>query len=496
MHPTHPSHLPPGALLPAVWMRFTMLLPAIFGAFFAALLAGCGAPEAADRRLADLVYVLPVAAYADSDGDGTGDLNGVRAHLDYLARLGVGTVQLMPLEPADQPGRLIPAGFGVDPVLGTQRDVEALAADLHSLGMTLEVQLPLNAVSCNHPWYGGALQGQGRITLGDSPGSSWFPTGDQRYYYAEAGVGRPDLDWDDAGLPGDRAASVAALLDAGVDGVVLRGFSVEGERTAQAAAEALAAALHVDAPALLVTSAPMEPVVEMLRPWNQLGDVADLPRALAWEAAARDADVGWVEDVIADWGASVGATRPFLGDGDRPRLASRVRDDATRRTLMTLHLLGPGHPSLYYGEELDLEDSTTLPVDAPWRAPMPWDAGTNCGFTEGKPWFVPDPACLVGWNAEDEADDAASMLRHVQWLLALRARAGRGPFERVATAHSDVMAFRNGGLLVIGSVSASPRPLFLPGEAAIDTVTGAEVGEHIDLPPLGWRVLEERQRRR
>jgi glycosidase len=485
MQPTPPARPPSCALRSSL------------RALLAALLSGCGAPpEPAYGSIADLIYILPVAAYADSDGDGTGDLNGVRAHLDYLAGLGVGTLQLLPLEPADQPGRLIPAGTGVDPALGSQRDLEALAQELHALGMNLEVQLPLNAVSCGHPWYSGALEGQGRIALRDSGGDSWFPTSDQRYYYAEAGLERPDLDWDDPGLPGDRAASITQLIDAGVDSVLLRGFSAEGERSAKTAAEALKAALHVDAPTLSVSAAPTEPVVETMRPWTQIGAVADLPRALAYEAAARDADVGWLHDVIADWGANIDTTRPFLGDGDRPRLASRVRDEATRRTLMTLHLLGPGAPSVYYGEELDLQDSTTLPVDAPWRGPMPWSADSNCGFTTGNPWFVPDPACSVGWNVEDEADAPTSMLRHVQWLIAMRRRAAGGAYEDVPSGYADVLCFRNGPLLVIGSVAASERTLFIPGEASIDAVSGVQVGEHIQVQPFGWRVLEELPGRR
>jgi len=453
--------------------------------------AGCGPlPENPQLRTSDLIYILPVAAYADSDGDGIGDINGVRAHLDHLARLGVATLQLMPLEPADEPGRLIPAGTGVDPVLGSQSDLEALANDLHQMGMTLEVQVPLNALSCRHNWYTAALEGQGRIQFRDFGGPSYFPTGDQRYYYAEGGLEHPDLDWDDAGLPGDRAASLSWLLEAGIDGVLFRGFTADGERTQLDVAKAFSGELHVQASALGIASAPLEPVVETLRPWTGLGAVADLPRTLAWEAAARDGDFTWVKDVIRDWGADIELTRPFLGDGDRARFASRVQDDATRRTLMTLHLLGPGRPTLYYGDELDLGDSTTLPVDAPWRAPMPWSADMNCGFTVGNPWFVPDPACLVGWNAEDEADDPTSMLRHVQWLTHLRARSEDGPFEHVPTGYPDVMAFRRGPLLIVGSVGASSRTLFFPGESAIDAVTGAEVGERFEVPALGWRVLD------
>lgn len=473
-------------LLPSPTLSLTLLL--CVGVLAA---EACEPPSVAlgDAAAGDLVYVLSVPSFQDSDGDGTGDLTGVRWHLHHIASLGVGTVQLLPLEPGYDSGHLVPAAEGLDPALGTLDDLAALADDLHRLGMRLEVQVPLDAVGRDHPWYRAALRGEGRLQLRGTAGTGWFPTGDKRYYYASGGAGRPDLDWDDAGLPGDRAAALTPLLDAGVDGVLLRAFTPEGTRSALDAAASLAAELEAAVPALEVASAPPEPVVATLRPWTGLGAVNDLPRALAVEAAARDGDLRWTADVLDAWGVDVSATRPFLGDADRARFATRVPDADQRRTLMTLHVLGPGHPSLYYGEELDLPDATTLAVDASWRAPMPWTDGPTCGFTEGEPWFTPDPACKVGWNAYDEARDGGSMLTHVRWLAGLRRSYGRDEATVVPTGYDDVLAFRTGRLLVLGAAGSVARTVFLPGLSGLDARTGQPVEQGVRVDARGWRVV-------
>ncbi len=455
------------------------------------LLCGCDERSIllAPSRAPEFIYLLDVASFQDSDGDGVGDIEGVRWHIQHIRSLGVRTVQLLPIEPGWNTDGLIPDGLGIDPALGGDADLAALADDLHANGMTLEVQVPMDAVGLDHPWFRAALRGQGRIRLALEQRDHWYPTGDRRYYYASAGAGRPDLDWGDPGLPGDRADTLFPLLEAGVDGVVLRAFEAEGRSDTQPVAEALIAEIGVRQPAVAAATTPAESSVDSLRPWTSLGPVADLPRALAWEATASEGDFDPVAEVLDEWGDDVDATRPFLGDGDRSRLASRVPDATVRQTLMVMHLLGAGHPSLYYGEELDLADATTTPVDAPWRAPMAWDSTHNCGFTTGEPWYKPDPACKVGWNAYDEARDPQSMLALVRWLGRVRAAHGASTTTRLDTGYADVMAFLAGELLVVGSLASGDRAVVIPGLDGVDLIDGSPVGERVTLRGIGWRVV-------
>lgn len=441
------------------------------------------------RSPPDFVYVLSVAAFADSDADGVGDLQGVRAHVEHIRSLGVRTVQFTPVQPGWDAGRTVPVGPGVDPLLGSAADLAMLAADLHALGISLEVQLPMGAIGRSHRWFQEALHGEGRIELGVLGGPGWCPTGDMRQYYASGGCGRPDLDWDHVGLAGDVAAEARTLLDAGLDGVVFRPFFADGARDGVEVATATLGELDGMRPGVTASVSPDELVVEALRRWMAVGPVADLPRAMAVDAAVRDRELGWVHDVLLDWGPEVVLTRPFLADYDGSRLASRVSDAGVRRTLTVLHLLGPGQPTLYYGEELDLRDATTLPVDSPWRAPMPWTDGWNCGFSTGEPWFEPDPACKVGWNVDDEAEDPTSMLTLVRWLAEVRAAWGDSLATVLSSGFEDVMVFRTGDLLVAGSVSLTDRAVQIVGLDGQDLTTGGPVRDALDVPAGGWRVV-------
>ncbi len=474
-----------------VGMSSLLRIPLVPVSLATALLSGCTATliPLLPKAPPDFVYVLPVAAFQDSDGDGVGDLLGVRWHIQHIRSLGVQTVQLTPVAPGWDAGRTIPVAGGLDPALGSLDELAALAGDLHAEGMRLEVQVPMDAIGRSHPWFREGLLGGGRIELGLASAPGWCPTGDARYYYASQGCGSADLDWDDPGLPGDVVAGLAPLVDAGVDGFVLRDFQTEGDRPPLEAASAVVAEALVADPALGLVTAPNDPVVQTLQPWVGLGPVADVPRTLAWDAASRDADVGWVTSVLTAWGDDVSRTRPFLSDYDRSRLASRVHDATLRRTLLTLHLLGPGHPALYYGDELDLPDTTTQPVDMPWRAPMPWNGKWNCGFSTGEPWFEADPACKVGVDAYDEARTAGSMLLLVRWLGEVRSMWGATTATLVPTGSAQLLAFRSGELLVVGNVGTGERRLEMPGLVGVDLATGGPVGATIVVGGSGARVV-------
>lgn len=448
------------------------------------LLLACASPD--DTVVPTrFVYQLDVASFQDSDGDGIGDLQGVRWHLQHVRSLGATTVQLLPLEPGTDTGRLVPVGMGVDPALGTLDDLDDLAADLHAQGMRLEVQVPMLAIGRAHPWFQEALDGAGRIRVRRSGGDGWYPTGDGRYYYSSAGPGAADLDWDYPTLPADRARVLDPVAER-VDGVVL---VADGVADGVDAAGALLDALDSDGGPAGRGTVVQATSVEGLLPWTALGAVVDTPRLGAVEAAAAGGGLEGVKAVIEAWGDQVGATRPLLGDGGRSRLASRVEDADLRRTLLVLHLLGPGQPALYYGEELDLADATTEPVAAPWRAPMPWEHGDQCGFTAGQPWFTPDPACKVGVNAYDEARDPGSVLTLVRWVAGQRAALGDEDAEVIPVDAADVIAFLTGRLLVVGSVADEVRSVSFPALRGVDLVDASAVVDGVEVPARGWRVV-------
>ncbi len=104
---------------------------------------------------ATVVYQVYPRSFADSDGDGVGDIPGIISRLDYLQDLGVGVVWLSPVyrSPQDDNGYDISDYQDVDPMFGTLEDLDALIAGLHERGMRLVMDLVVNHTSDEHPWF-------------------------------------------------------------------------------------------------------------------------------------------------------------------------------------------------------------------------------------------------------------------------------------------------------------------------------------------------------
>ncbi len=193
-----------------------------------------------------MVYQVYPRSFADSDGDGVGDLPGITAHLDHLSDLGVDVLWLSPVYPSpqDDNGYDISDYRGIDPAFGTLADFDALLAAVHARGMKLVMDLVVNHTSDEHPWFVESRASRSSAKRdwywwraprdGMAPGApgaeptnwaSFFSgpawqldeaTGE--YYLHLFSAKQPDLDWEN---PAVRAAVhdvVRWWLDRGVDG--------------------------------------------------------------------------------------------------------------------------------------------------------------------------------------------------------------------------------------------------------------------------------------
>lgn len=117
-----------------------------------------------------VVYQVYPRSFADSDGDGIGDLGGVLARLDYLHALGVDVLWLSPIYPSPQHdnGYDISDYTAVDPVFGSLEQLDELIAALHERGMCLVMDLVVNHTSDEHPWFVESRSGP------DSPKRDWY----------------------------------------------------------------------------------------------------------------------------------------------------------------------------------------------------------------------------------------------------------------------------------------------------------------------------------
>jgi alpha-glucosidase len=194
-----------------------------------------------------VIYQVYIRSFADSDGDGIGDLGGVRSRLDYLRDLGVDALWLTPFYPSPQAD----AGYDVadyrevDPRFGTLAEFDALLRDCHARALRVIIDLVPNHTSSEHPWFRGALaaaprsrerarylfrNGRGpdgaeapnnwRSTFG---GSAWTRlrsadgTPEQWYLHLFAPQ-QPDLDWTNPEVRAEFESVLRFWLDRGVDG--------------------------------------------------------------------------------------------------------------------------------------------------------------------------------------------------------------------------------------------------------------------------------------
>jgi oligo-1,6-glucosidase len=117
-----------------------------------------------------VVYQIYPRSFADSDGDGMGDLRGVIDHLDHIAGLGVDVVWLSPVYPSpqDDNGYDISDYQDIDPAFGTLEIFDQLLAGVHARGMKLVMDLVVNHSSDEHPWFAESRSSK------DNPKRDWY----------------------------------------------------------------------------------------------------------------------------------------------------------------------------------------------------------------------------------------------------------------------------------------------------------------------------------
>ncbi len=493
-----------------------------------ALSAAAGRSAGDTGRGLGLTYEIYVRSFQDSDGDGIGDLEGVRTRLDHLEAMGVRTLWLMPVFPS-----VGPAGYDVtdfDRVRADYGDADALSAllaDAHVRGMRVLLDLPFNHVARTHPWFAAAEADSAAPerdlflfagTQWDT--HRWFPSAAGDYYYGFFGADLPDLDWTNDATRARMFDVFGAWLDAGVDGYRLDAVTTlveaDGAITNTDATHALLAELYayaadVNPDAVFLAEAGEPDVADNA---GFLGTdaapesdrVLDFPRRTALlEAVGTGTPTPLLALLQATEEAdALGRTATFVSSHDLARLPAFVPDAAARRLLMVLQLTLPGDPVLYYGEELDLADATTATgQDYAQRAPMPWDSSRNAGFSTGSAWFTLDPAYAEGRNVAGAVADPDSTLNLVRDLACVRDAIEGAAWEPVATDSAAVLAYSRateaGRIVVVANLGATAtRELRIDAHGAFQDLTHGLAGVYAadglriqGLPAYGYAVFAE-----
>ena len=186
-------------------------------------------------------YEIVVRSFADSNGDGIGDLNGITAHLDYLADLGVAAIWLTPFFRSAwrDEGYDIVDHFAVDPSLGTIDDLDRLVREAHARRIRVVGDLVTNHVSVDHPWFEAARRDRAspyrpyflwsdtgkefsrtRVIFVDSEPSNWtWDAAAGQYYFHRFYASQPDLNHDHPAVRETMMQFARFWLSHGLDGL-------------------------------------------------------------------------------------------------------------------------------------------------------------------------------------------------------------------------------------------------------------------------------------
>ena len=475
-----------------------------------------------------VIYELYPRSFQDTNGDGIGDLEGIRRRLDYLAWLGIDAVWITPIyrSPMADGGYDISDYRDIDPIFGSREDFDRLLTEAHARALKVILDFVPNHTSDQHPWFvesrssrdnpkrdwylwrapapDGGPPNNWRSNFG---GSGWeYDAATSQYYYHAFLKEQPDLNWRN---PDVREAMYDVLrywLDRGVDGFrvdvlwllikdsqfrdnppnpgwqpdhpdidrLLQHYSGDRPEVHDVVAEIRGV---LDAyPDRVFIGEVYLPIERLVSYYGRDMKGAHLPFNFqlifaTWTAAS-------VMRIIEEYDAAVpqgGTPSWVLSNHDQKRVATRVGASRARVAAMLLLTLR-GTPTIYYGDELGLTDVSIPPslVQDRWgrdpaRTPMPWDDSSNAGFTTGTPW-LPLNDDHQSRNVAALSANQQSILNLYRRLIALRRehpalRSGR--FAKVY-ADSDLLAFeRSHGdtrLLIVLNFVPQPRQFHLPSD--------------------------------
>ena len=449
-----------------------------------------------------VAYEIFVRSFADSNGDGTGDLNGLTARLDYLndgdasttSDLGIDAIWLMPIYPSPSShGYDVTDYRGVNPQYGSMADLDALVQAAHRRGIRVLLDMVLDHSSDRHPWFVNAETGPSAAHRdwytwsATDPGwrRPWDGAGvfyavNGAYYYGLFCGCMPNLNLANPAVEQEMTATMKFWLSHGVDGFRLdaaRHFfhSPQGDLVDQPGTHAflkrLRAALQADYPqALLVAEAWTN--VETVATYAGDGDEVQLAFSFeladAIKAGLVAGNTAQVSDVLARSERSFadrGVEAPFLSNHDQVRVLRALAGDAPsmRVAAATLFAL-PGTPFIYYGEEIgmlggagssDLNKRTTLH----WTA-----AGPDYGFGSTSPWNATSEP--PGTDVASQQADPSSLWNLYRRLVALR---HAQPALATGDATRPAITGGAGGLVALLRTAGTARVLFVANYAAGDS---------------------------
>jgi alpha-amylase len=474
-------------------------------------------------------YEIFVRSFADSDGDGIGDLKGLTARLPALNdgapaastnSLGVDFIWLMPIFPSPSyHGYDVTDYRAVNPQYGTLADFDALITEARARHLRVILDLTLNHSSSQHPWFVDSRSG---ATAAKRDWYVWSPTdpgwvaqdghthpfrywSPGNYFYANFGADMPDLNLRNAAVEAELVDTMKFWLARGVSGFRLDavryfvengGAGLMDQPETHAFIQRVRAALQGQYPeTLLVAEAWADP--EISSTYYGAGNEAQLAFSFglndAMVSASQSGYASYLGPMVDRFAAALdpkdrGFQAPFLSnhDGAAGRGVGRLGWNSPQARVAAATLMAmPGTPFLYYGDEIGMVGQAAY-GDAGLRTPFPWSSSATGrhGFTTATAtWFdayagvqLDEPA---GVELETQRADPASLynlfrnlikLRHAQPPLARGSAARLTPSGGGNGAFAQLRTWQGKRVLFVANYAATACGAFTVGAGGTPVV--------------------------
>ncbi|RYE09560.1 MAG: alpha-glucosidase [Hyphomicrobiales bacterium] len=350
------------------------------------------------------VYQIYPRSFADSNGDGMGDLPGIVSKLDYLQQLGIGVIWLSPIfqSPMADNGYDIADYEAIAPIFGTLEDFDRLIAEAKARGIGILMDLVVNHTSDHHRWFidarsartsryrdfyvwrdagsDGGLPNDIQSTFG---GPAWtLDEASGQYYFHQFAKEQPDLNWENPEVRAEIYAMMNRWLDRGIAGFRMdvinliakepdRGITADGPKLHEYLQE-----MHRETLAgrdvLTVgeswSATPESALLYSGRDRRELSMVFQFEHVMAqWHETwgkwqPKPFDLVGLKRIISRWQEALaddGWNSLFWGNHDLPRAVSKYGDDkgyrveSAKMLATVLHFL-KGTPYVYQGEEIGM----------------------------------------------------------------------------------------------------------------------------------------------
>ena len=481
-----------------------------------------------------VTYEIFVQSFADSNGDGIGDIPGMTAKLDYLADLGVQGVWLMPISPSPSYHKYDVTDYrGIHPDYGTMDDFKRFVSEAHKRNIRVIIDLVVNHTSSEHPWFKSAAAdkysryrdyyiwanfdsiqneiSKKEVTLDSDNITQWHPSeGNEKYYYGFFWGGMPDLNFDNQEVRKE-------ITDIGrfwLEEIGVDGFRLDAARHIYPDDQAEAS--HDWWIEFGEAMRSINPDVYMVgEVWGDYSETAPYLKGLPsmfnfdfWRGIEKtlqeEQNQGVIDDLIEaqTYFAEVNpdyVDAIFVNNHDQNRLLSNIGGDPQKAKLaMSILLTLKGMPYLYYGDEIGMLGKKP---DPEIREPFLWDSSTSA--KEQTTW-------IAGKNSNDstvvplsiQKDDPNSIYTHVKKLIKTRTSEPALQYGKMTplTLPEDLMGYSrktaNEQIVVIHNLSGDEVDIDMSDYDGWEMlfVTGGTVHSQGSLPAYGSIILKESTR--